>query len=168
MKIYPQHLAWVLLCFHFIPILSILFSFFEETFGQDYKFPPFFSFVCPCVRVCTFMCRCVLLYVIVSMCVGQRSKSSVFFSLSTLYFETISHSQSLTTQLNWVTRDPRDPLKHPSTHWGNRCCLLPDFLCSSQGLNSHLPTYMVSTLLTEPSPQHPISSLPPALLCFSK
>lgn len=117
----------MLLCFHFILILSILFSFFEETLGQDYKFPPFFSSVCPCVRVCTFMCRCAFLYVLVSMCVGQRSKSSVFFSLSTLYFETISHSQSLTIQLDRVTRDPRDPLQHPSTHWGNRCCLLPDF-----------------------------------------
>lgn len=89
--------------------------FFEETLGQDYKFPPFFSFVCLCARVCTFMCRCVFLYVFVSICVvGQRSKSTVFFSLSTLYFEIVSHSQSLTIQLDRVTRDPRGLLLFPS------------------------------------------------------
>lgn len=55
--------AFVFPCF---PILSTLFSFFEETLGQDYKFPPFFFFcVSMCmsvhihVQVCAPVCVCV-------------------------------------------------------------------------------------------------------------
>lgn len=77
--------------------------------GSGLYISPFISFVCLSVCVCTFMCRYVCLCVFLSMAIDQRSKSSVFFRLSTLYFETVSHLLSLTIELDGVARNSRDP-----------------------------------------------------------